>query len=134
MGAATAMIEAGATPRFGRMGANRFDAYVALSPQGVGYMFAAGAWGRVTKPVLMITGTRDQGADGDWRTRLSAFEGLPQGRKRLAVIPGATHLQLSGGERQMGATLGALAGEFLALPVSGRRAASAIGGVDIRDK
>jgi dienelactone hydrolase len=134
MGAATTMIEAGATARFGRMGANRFDAYVALSPQGNGYMFAAGAWSKVAKPVLMITGTRDEGADGDWRTRLSAFEGLPPGRKRLAIIPGATHLQLSGGERQMGSMLGALTEEFLALPISGRRAPSAIGGVETRDK
>jgi pimeloyl-ACP methyl ester carboxylesterase len=134
MGAATAMIEAGAIPRFGRMGADRFDAYVALSPQGVGYMFAAGAWGKVAKPALMITGTQDQGADGEWRTRLSAFEGLPRGNKRLAVVPGATHLQLSGGEREMGSLLGAVADEFLARTAGGRQVPGKMGGVDIRDK
>ncbi len=114
MGAMTTMFEAGATPRFGRLGANRFDAYVALSPQGVGHVFAEGAWRAVTRPVLMVTGTRDEGTDGDWRTRLSAFEGLPPGLKRLVVIPGATHMDVGGKEAREGATLAALTQEFLA--------------------
>lgn len=96
MGAQTVMMEAGAIARIGAMGQNRFDAYVALSPQGVGLRFAARAWQRVTKPVLMITGTLDKGVDGDFATRLTAFDGLPPGNKRLAIINQATHMTLGG--------------------------------------
>ncbi len=96
MGAQTTMIEAGALSLIGPMGQNRFDAYVALSPQGVGQRFGPGAWRAITKPVLMITGTRDSGVDGGYQTRLSAFDGLPPGKKRLAVIAGASHMNLGG--------------------------------------
>ncbi|MBZ0127719.1 MAG: hypothetical protein K8F59_01255 [Rhodobacteraceae bacterium] len=96
MGAQTTIMEAGAVARFGPAGRNRFDAYVALSPQGVGQRFSPGAWAAITRPVLMVTGTRDMGVDGDYTTRLSAFEGLPGGNKRLAVISGATHFNLGG--------------------------------------
>jgi pimeloyl-ACP methyl ester carboxylesterase len=133
MGAATAMIEAGATARNGVRGRDRFDAYVALSPQGVGYMFGEGAWRSVTKPVLMITGTADSGADGGWDTRLSAFEGLPPGRKRFAVLPGATHFQLSG-TGQAGTIIAALVDEFAASVRVAGFAPSRISGVDVRDR
>ncbi len=99
MGAMTTMLEAGAVAKYGRFGSDRFDAYVAISPQGIGYTYEAGAWARVRKPVLMITGTRDQGSEGGYETRLSAFEGLPAGSKRFAIIPGAGHLALSGDGR-----------------------------------
>jgi pimeloyl-ACP methyl ester carboxylesterase len=136
MGAMTTMLEAGAVARFGRFGGNRFDAYVAISPQGVGFTYATGAWANVTKPVLMITGTRDLGTDGGIETRLSAFEGLPPGRKRLAILPGAGHLILGGNnDNDVTRILAALTFEFVngtaggkALPVS------AVRGIDIRDK
>lgn len=96
MGAQTVMMEAGAIARTGRMGKNRFNAYIALSPQGVGARFAAGAWDKIDKPVLLITGTRDNGVDGDYTTRLTAFDHLPNGNKRQAVITGATHMNLGG--------------------------------------
>jgi dienelactone hydrolase len=96
MGAQTTMMEAGAVARIGATGRDRFDAYVALSPQGVGLRFASGAWAGVSKPVLMVTGTRDSGVDGDWTTRLSAFDGLPPGTGRLAIVAGATHMNLGG--------------------------------------
>jgi pimeloyl-ACP methyl ester carboxylesterase len=136
MGAMTTMIEAGAVARFGRFGGNRFDAYVAISPQGVGYTYDAGAWRGVSKPVLMITGTRDQGTDGGVETRLSAFDGLPPGSKRLAIIPGAGHLALgANGDNDVTKAVSALTLEFLkalgqgrGLPVSNLR------GIDIRDK
>lgn len=114
MGAITTMLEAGAVARFGRLGADRFDAYVAVSPQGVGAFWAEGAWRDVRKPVLMVTGTRDQGADGDYTTRFSAFEGLPPGRHRLAVIDGATHLELSAGQDRLGRAIARLIEDFLA--------------------
>jgi pimeloyl-ACP methyl ester carboxylesterase len=134
MGAMTTMIEAGARPRSGQTGANRFDAYIALSPQGIGYMFAEGAWRSISKPVLMITGTRDGGPDGDWRTRLTAFEGLPAGLKRLVVIPGASHADVGANTERHGATIAALTREFLAGAASGRLDPSMVAGVEIRDK
>jgi pimeloyl-ACP methyl ester carboxylesterase len=136
MGAMTTMLEAGAVARFGRFGANRFDAYIAISPQGIGYTYAAGAWSGVTKPVLMITGTRDQGTDGGIETRLSAFEGLPPVRKRLAVLPGAGHLILGGNnDNDVTRVLVALTVEFLkGIGSGGSLPASTLRGIDIRDK
>ncbi|WP_088622729.1 hypothetical protein [Oceanicola sp. 22II-s10i] len=97
MGAQTAIIEAGAANGMGVTGSDRFDAYIALSPQGRGERFKPGAWAGIDKPVLMITGTRDTAIEGDYRTRLSAFEGLPaEGTKWLAIIDGGTHRHMSG--------------------------------------
>ena len=96
MGAQTTIMEAGAVPVFGWKGRNRFDAYVALSPQGVGSRFHQGAWRAVNKPVLMVTGTKDKGVDGGYETRLSAFEGLPRGQNRLAIVKGGTHMHMGG--------------------------------------
>lgn len=133
MGAATTMIEAGATHRSASGGADRFDAYVAVSPQGVGYAFRQGAWRGVRKPVLMITGTRDESADGDWTTRRSAFEGLPPGSKRLAVLPGVGHIALAGRSPEVAATLAALVSEFVgALP--GPLPPSRVTGLRIEDR
>jgi hypothetical protein len=136
MGAITTMLEAGAVARFGRFGGDRFDGYVALSPQGIGSIFADGAWTRVSKPVLMITGTRDHGVDGDYRTRLTAFDGLPPGGKRLAIISGARHLELSGsaGSQSLGAIVG-LIREFAAgVATGGSLPPSRVNIPDIRDK
>ncbi|MCU0887509.1 MAG: alpha/beta hydrolase [Rubritepida sp.] len=126
MGAATTMLEAGATGRAGAAGADRFDAYVAISPQGVGVYWEEGAWRAVRKPVLMVTGTRDAGLDGDHTTRLAAFDGLPPGPHRLAVIEGAGHLALAGDGAAMGAILARLMADFLA------GEPSAIAGVRVR--
>jgi pimeloyl-ACP methyl ester carboxylesterase len=130
MGAQTTMMEAGATARIGRLGSDRFDAYVALSPQGIGSAFAAGAWASVRKPVLMVTGTRDRSVDGDYTTRLSAFEGLPPGRKRLAILPGAGHLQVGNGDPRVYT----LVGEFLGQISSGQWAPSRSPHADTREK
>ncbi|MGL4241037.1 MAG: alpha/beta hydrolase family protein [Beijerinckiaceae bacterium] len=136
MGAITVMLEAGAAARFGRFGADRFDAYVALSPQGVGTVYDAGAWAGVRKPVLMITGTRDNGTDGDYRTRLSAFDGLPPGRKRLAILTGARHLSLAGneGDQYLGALQALIHGFGSAAAAAGPRPDAAPPGVELRDK
>ncbi len=96
MGAQTTMMEAGARSVIGPIGKDRFDAYIALSPQRIGYRYQRGAWRSVSKPVLLITGTRDNGVDGDYNTRLTAFYGLPPGGKRLAIIKGASHRNLAG--------------------------------------
>ncbi|MGR3321774.1 MAG: hypothetical protein ACU0DK_07575 [Pseudooceanicola sp.] len=97
MGAQTAIIEAGARNAMGIEGKRRFDAYVALSPQGLGDRFRDGAWAEISAPVLMVTGTRDRAVEGGWHLRLAAFAGLPSdGTKHLAVVAGATHRQVSG--------------------------------------
>jgi pimeloyl-ACP methyl ester carboxylesterase len=136
MGAMTTMLEAGAVARFGRFGRNRFDAYVAISPQGIGYTYEQGAWASVGKPVLMITGTRDQGTDGGAETRLSAFEGLPPGNKRLAIIAGAGHLALGANDNnEVTKAISALTIEFLNAVSRGRVIPpSVLRGIDIRDK
>ena len=96
MGAATAMLEAGAANRLGLVGADRFDAYVAISPQGPGSIFPTGAWHAIAKPVLFITGTRDAALEGDWTSRRVPFDDSAPGCKWLAVIDGASHLQFAG--------------------------------------
>lgn len=97
MGAATVMLEAGARNGVGATGANAFDAYVALSPQGVGRLFPSGAWSGLRKPVLSITGTRDAELGGaSWQKRTEAFAGMSPGCKWLAVVDGATHLDFGG--------------------------------------
>ncbi|MCZ8375084.1 MAG: hypothetical protein O9342_06885 [Beijerinckiaceae bacterium] len=121
MGARTALLEAGAANRNGMKGADRFDAYLALSPAGENSrLFPKGAMAGIRKPVLMVTGTRDEGEGGGYENRLSTFEGLPPGRKRLAVINEATHGDL-GGRRNpaVGRLIGEMAVEFLAMVRSG---------------
>jgi pimeloyl-ACP methyl ester carboxylesterase len=115
MGAATTMLEAGAVARFGRYGSDRFDAYAALSPQGVGIFWTETSWRAVRKPVLMVTGTRDSGPDGDYTTRLEAFRRLPAGPShRLAIFEGANHFQLSGRSSTLGDQLAELIDDFVA--------------------
>jgi len=97
MGAATAMIEAGARNQLGAQGADSFDAYIALSPQGVGTIFPENAWSEIQKPVLLLTGTRDTELGGlSWETRTQPFSALPPGCKWLAVIEDATHMHFAG--------------------------------------
>lgn len=95
MGAATAMIEAGANNQLGLKGTDSFDAYVALSPQGVGSIFVPDAWKAIKKPMLLLTGTKDNELNGTWETRKDAFASLPVGCKWLGVIDGATHMNFA---------------------------------------
>jgi alpha-beta hydrolase superfamily lysophospholipase len=116
MGSRTVHIEAGARNSAGIRGRDRFDAYISISPLGEGGtgMFPRGAYAAISKPTLMITGTEDRSVDGGYETRLSAFEGLPEGRKRLAIIEGARHVALGGwGQAQVGTLVGVIAVEFL---------------------
>ncbi len=97
MGAATAMIEAGASNKLGIKGGDAFDIYVALSPQGVGSIFPGNAWAGIRKPVLMLTGTRDIELGGaSWETRKEPFANMHPGCKWLGVLEGATHLNFAG--------------------------------------
>ncbi len=97
MGARTVLLEAGAKNNYGVKSANRFDAYVALSPDGPGPMFPKDSWAGIRKPVLMLTGTRDGSLDGDWQTRTIPYDNMPSGCKWLGVIDGATHMNFAGG-------------------------------------
>jgi predicted dienelactone hydrolase len=97
MGAASTMIEAGAKNKLGIVGANKFDIYIALSPQGVGAIFPTDAWRDIQSPLLSITGTQDDELDGSsWKSRLTSFENMQHGCKWLAVIDGARHMNFAG--------------------------------------
>jgi predicted dienelactone hydrolase len=97
MGAITVMLEAGARNKLGLTTHGAFDAYVALSPEGPGIVFPTDAWQPIKAPMLLITGTKDKGLDGDWTWRSQAFDGLGSGACRwLAVLDGATHMNFGG--------------------------------------
>jgi dienelactone hydrolase len=96
MGAATVMLEAGAKNKLGLRGQDRFDAYVAFSPDGPGSIFPAGAWSGIRKPVLILTGTRDKALEGPWQSRTVPFSDMSPGCKALGVIDGASHLNFAG--------------------------------------
>lgn len=135
MGAATAMIEAGARNRLGLKGANAFGTYIALSPQGEGALFPGDAWNRIGRPVLIITGTRDRGLDGSpWQSRTEPYRAMPSGCRWLAILPGASHLNLAGfgltAARE--ARISELIGAFLAGVRQGDCRARPIPGVVLR--
>ena len=97
MGAATAMMEAGARNKVAVQGADSFTAYIALSPQGAGSIFPEGAWSDIRKPVLLLTGTRDtELGGGSWETRTEPFKNMPPGCKWMGIIDGSSHLNFSG--------------------------------------
>jgi predicted dienelactone hydrolase len=103
MGAETVLLEAGAkniinvpSPPAGR---DRFDAYVALSPEGPGVVFPQDAWSGIHKPVLVLTGTRDQSLEGGPQARLAPWHDLLGNQwhcQWLGVIDGATHMNFAG--------------------------------------
>lgn len=97
MGAATAMMEAGARNKLGVQRADAFSAYIVLSPQGAGAIFPDGAWSDIHKPVLLLTGTNDQELGGaSWQTRTEPFLNMPPGCKWQGVIDGASHMNFAG--------------------------------------
>ena len=96
MGAATALIEAGAQNKLGVRGRDRFDAYIALSPMGPGPVFAANAWATIKKPVLTMTGTEDKALEGGWQSRTLPFQNMQGGCKWLGVVPGGSHMNFAG--------------------------------------
>lgn len=104
MGAETTMFEAGAKNIIGvtapLAGQDRFDAYVPLSPEGPGPVFPDGAWRQIHKPMLVLTGTRDQSLAGGPEARTVPWKELPSDGTRechwLGVIAGATHMDIGG--------------------------------------
>jgi predicted dienelactone hydrolase len=97
MGAATTMMEAGALNKLGLKGTNSFSAYIALSPQGTGSIFPQNAWADIHRPMLSLTGTRDDELGGaSWEKRTEPYLNMPAGCKWLGVIHGATHMNFAG--------------------------------------
>lgn len=97
MGAATVMIEAGAKNSLALNGKDQFDVYVALSPQGEGPIFKVNSWGSILKPMLLVTGTKDDELSGkSWENRIQPYRQMLPGCKWLAVIDGTTHLNFAG--------------------------------------
>jgi len=97
MGAATTMMEAGARNKLGLNGTDSFSAYIALSPQGTGSIFPQNAWTDIKRPVLSLTGNRDDELGGaSWETRTEPYMNMPVGCKWLGVIDGATHMNFAG--------------------------------------
>ena len=113
MGARTTLVEAGAKSSTGIVGRDRFDLYVAVSPEGQGpEFFPSGSMRSVRKPTMVITGTLDSSVDGPFQTRLSTYHAIPSEKKRLAIIQGANHLDLGGRSDAVGTMVGTLATEF----------------------
>jgi predicted dienelactone hydrolase len=104
MGSSTVMLEAGARNKIGvaspPAGQSRFDAYVALSPEGPGIAFPDNAWSGIRKPILILTGTRDQSLKGGPEARQIPWHELPGAGTRqcqwMGVIDGATHMNFAG--------------------------------------
>jgi len=103
MGAETVMLEAGAKNMIGvtspPAGQDRFDAYVALSPEGPGTVFPKDAWSGIHKPILILTGTRDESLKGGPQARLVPWHDLPGSAGKcqwMGVIDGATHMNFAG--------------------------------------
>ena len=103
MGAETVMLEAGAKNVIGvaspPAGLDRFDAYVALSPEGPGIVFPDHAWNGIRKPLLVLTGTRDQSLKGGPEARQIPWQDLPGSPGQcqwMGVIDQATHMNFAG--------------------------------------
>jgi predicted dienelactone hydrolase len=103
MGAETVMLEAGAKNIVGvtspPAGQNRFDAYVALSPEGPGVVFSQNAWNGIRKPFLILTGTKDRSLKGGPKARLAPWANLPGTASHCqweGVIDGAKHINFAG--------------------------------------
>lgn len=102
MGSETVLFEAGAKNMIGMQsppaGQDRFDAYVALSPEGPGIVYPEHAWSGIHKPVLIMTGTRDQSLKGGPQARLVPWgnlPGIPSHCQWMGVIDGATHMNFA---------------------------------------
>jgi len=103
MGAETVMLEAGAKNIIGvsspPAALDRFDAYVALSPEGPGIVFPEHAWNGIRKPLLVLTGTRDQSLKGGPEARQIPWldmPGSPGQCQWMGVIDQATHMNFAG--------------------------------------
>lgn len=103
-GAYTAQLIGGATINLPQQKAEtnlhdpRVKAVLLLSPQGSGQQgLTASSWQNFQTPMMVMTGSRDQGAQGqgpEWKTE--PFELAPPGDKYLVFIEKANHFSFSG--------------------------------------
>jgi predicted dienelactone hydrolase len=112
LGAFTAQLLAGAAVNVphGKKGKTFADprpsAFLLLSPQGRGPQgLTAQSWESVSRPLMVITGSRDRGPRGQPPTwRLDPFRLSPPGDKYAVVIEGASHLSFTGRAAEPGAS------------------------------
>jgi predicted dienelactone hydrolase len=94
-GAATTQAVSGQCVRGGRalFTDPRIDAAVIMSPSSPNRLPPKTAFGKVTVPWLLMTGTKDLAVigDADMKSRLAVFPALPPGRKYELMLYGAEH-------------------------------------------
>ncbi|MGB3509853.1 MAG: hypothetical protein WBA93_11530 [Microcoleaceae cyanobacterium] len=75
----------------------RVQAILLLSPQGSGQQgLTTSSWNQQTLPMMVMTGSRDRGAQGqDSNWKMEPFELSPAGDKYLVFIEGANHFSFS---------------------------------------
>ena len=99
-GAHTTMAMAGQRyPGYPGIREPRLAAFVAFSPTLPQRGDAIQAFERLTRPMLCITGTRDDDVVGNGATpqrRIGVFDALPGGRKAQLVLEDADHMSFSG--------------------------------------
>ncbi len=113
LGAGTAGLVAGATVDLakrekGKSFADpRPKAFLLLSPPGQGWRgFTKSSWSDVTRPLMVVTGSRDRGPKGqDSSWRLDAFRLSPPGDKFALLLRGASALSFTGRHAEPGAAL-----------------------------
>jgi dienelactone hydrolase len=103
MGAETTMLEAGAKDMIlmkpSLTARSRFDAYVAISPEGHGIVFPENAWGGIHKPIFFMTGTNDKSLKGGVEARLEPWKdvpGLANGCQWQGIVDDAVHFDFDG--------------------------------------
>jgi dienelactone hydrolase len=110
-GAFAAMLVAGATVEVSKKPKSFADpipkAFLLISPPGKGQQgLTERSWAEVTRPLMVITGTRDLGSknqDPSWR--LDSYQLSPAGGKYAVFIEGASHLSFTGLSAEPGAAL-----------------------------
>ena len=135
LGAAATMLEAGAQANLPTQGQNRFDAYIAASPFGIGPLFTSAPWPGVTKPLLIVTGTQDNATGFPYKDRTAFYTHLPANHTRMAVVSGAAHNQIGGkGEPAMQTRMGNIMVDFLAMARTGKWLPVSYDNVEISEK
>jgi predicted dienelactone hydrolase len=109
-GAYTTMLIGGATvdipdgPQGKSYADSRPKALLVISGQGISRMgLTEHSWTRITRPMMVMTGSRDRGFKGqdpDWRKQ--PYDLSPAGDKFFVYIDGASHMTFTGRPAEMG--------------------------------
>lgn len=84
---------------------DRIDAFLAMSPQPGKGLTPSRAFGMLQQPILCMTGTKDTSPitpDVTPESRVSVYEGLPDGDKYLLVFKDGYHHTFNGGPSRFG--------------------------------